>query len=530
MKITRSWLLRYGVAVLFSGLALILTLLLRTFITPAVFPLFYAAVMISAWYGGLGPGLLSTILAALFGHFFIIPFYSSDIGLENTARLAVFVMVALLISSLNASRKRAEEALRKAHEELEMRVEERTAELARTNEELRTEISERKRVEQEREQLIEQLELARERLETVLRQMPAGVIIAEAPSGKLIMANEQFEYIWRHPFLPLENIEQYYQYKGFHPDGQPYKPEEWPLARSIRTGESVTDEEIAFLRGDGTRGTMRVSSAPIRDREGKIVAGVVSLYDITERKQAEEQIKNSREQLRALSAHLQLVREEERARIAREIHDELGQALTGLKIDLSWLDGKLSEARNAAPRRLLLEKIKSMIKLIDTTIHTVRRIVTELRPGVLDDLGLMAAIEWQAQDFQNRTGVKCDLASSLEDIDLDQDRSTAVFRIFQETLTNVARHSGATKVDIILEERDGSLILEVKDNGRGITENGLSSSKSLGILGMRERALLLGGEIDILGAQGKGTTVTLRVPLPDHSQEQMPEQKIGGTQ
>ena len=169
--------------------------------------------------------------------------------------------------------------------------------------------------------------------------------------------------------------------------------------------------------------------------------------DITERKKAEEQLKGSTEQLRALSAHLQSVREEERTLISREIHDELGQELTGLKMDLSWLVKRLSKNQKS-----LISKTESMLKLVDSTIQTVRRISSELRPGVLDDLGLIAAIEWQAQDFENRTGITCDFSSSVEEIGLDRDRSTAVFRIFQETLTNVSRHAKATRVKISLEE------------------------------------------------------------------------------
>jgi len=229
-------------------------------------------------------------------------------------------------------------------------------------------------------------------------------------------------------------------------------------------------------------------------------------------RQSEEELRSSREQLRNLAAHVQSVREEERTRIAREIHDELGQALTGLKMGLSWLDKKLSEVGNVVPRPLL-EQITSMSKLVDTTIQTVREISTELRPGVLDDLGLTAAIEWQAQEFQTQTGIRCKFTSSPENITLDQDRSTAIFRIFQETLTNVARHANATRVNVRLKEKADDLILKVRDNGKGITESEISNPKSLGLLGMRERALLFGGEVKISGIQGKGATITVRIPL-----------------
>ena len=210
---------------------------------------------------------------------------------------------------------------------------------------------------------------------------------------------------------------------------------------------------------------------------------------------------------RTLAAHIEAVREEERTRISREIHDELGQSLTGLKMDLSWLDRKLSDPKHKVSLRLLHEKIESMKDLVDATVQSVRKISTELRPGILDDLGLTAAIEWQASDFQSRTGIACRFESLPEDVSLDEKSSSAVFRIFQEILTNVARHAEATQVDIDLKEEAGKLILEVRDNGRGITERESGNAKSLGLLGMRERAFLLGGEFHISGVPTHGTTV-----------------------
>jgi len=230
-------------------------------------------------------------------------------------------------------------------------------------------------------------------------------------------------------------------------------------------------------------------------------------------RRTEEQLRSSHEQLIALSGYLISVREKERTRIAREIHDELGQALTGLKMDLTRLESRLLGTSDVVPHPVLLEKLRSMANQVDTTIQSVRRIATDLRPGVLDDFGLAAAIEWQAQEFQNRTGIRCKFTSILEDINLDQDGCTAVFRILQEALTNVARHAGAIRATISLKEAAGTLTLEVKDNGKGITENDLSKTKSFGLLGMRERASLLGGELHISGIQGTGTTITVRIPL-----------------
>lgn len=234
--------------------------------------------------------------------------------------------------------------------------------------------------------------------------------------------------------------------------------------------------------------------------------------DITERKRAEEALRTSTEQLRALSARVQSAREEEGTRIAREIHDELGAALTGLKWDLERVDKTLVESANGEAIEPAREKISAMKGLIDSTIDTVRRISSELRPGVLDDLGLVAAIEWQAQQFQQRTGimVKCD---SSHDDGLTRERAIAVFRIFQEMLTNVLRHSQATHVRVGTMDDNGHFVLEVSDNGRGITEEQKQNTRSLGLLGMQERAHLVGGKMSISGTKGKGTTVTLRVPL-----------------
>jgi len=227
-----------------------------------------------------------------------------------------------------------------------------------------------------------------------------------------------------------------------------------------------------------------------------------------ERKRAEEGLRKSHEQLRALSVYLQYVREEEQTRIAREVHDELGQALTGLKLDLSRLSGQLP--KHLKPQ---IERMDLMSTRIDTTIQTVRRIASELRPGMLDDLGLVAALEWQANEFQTRTGIACEVTTMLEEPLLDQDLNTAFFRIFQETLTNVIRHAAATRVEVLLRKEAGALVMEIRDNGRGISEAQISNTRSIGLRGMRERAAVLGGEVDIHGWPGKGTTVTVGIPL-----------------
>jgi signal transduction histidine kinase len=238
--------------------------------------------------------------------------------------------------------------------------------------------------------------------------------------------------------------------------------------------------------------------------------------DRAQHKRAEDELRESHKQLRALSVYLQSVREEERTRIAREVHDELGQALTSCKLDLSWIASRL-------PRELkpLLEKTRALSAHIDSTIQMVRRISTELRPGILDHLGLGAALEWQANEFQARTGIKCDVYAHLGETQLAPDLNTTFFRIFQETLTNVIRHAGATEVTVKLREREGRIVLEIKDNGRGISKEEVNNTKSMGLLGMRERAALLGGNFKISRIPGgKGTKVTVSIPIPLPAQDQ----------
>ncbi len=231
--------------------------------------------------------------------------------------------------------------------------------------------------------------------------------------------------------------------------------------------------------------------------------------EIADRVRAEEQLRASLDQLRALAARLQNVREEERTSISREIHDELGQMCTAIKMDLALIGHKATKRQTR-----LRAKVDSAIQLVDGMIVTLRRIAFELRPRTLDDLGLNAALEGQAQEFENRTRIRCRITLPKEPLVLDAERSTAIFRIFQESLTNVARHGQATRVEARLEREENHLILQVRDNGRGFDPEEAKARKSLGLVGMQERALLLNGELKVEGVPGSGTTMTLRIPLP----------------
>src|SRR6266404_2239133 len=232
-----------------------------------------------------------------------------------------------------------------------------------------------------------------------------------------------------------------------------------------------------------------------------------------ERQQAEEHLQATTQQLRSLSARLQSAREQEGIRIARELHDELGAALSSLRWDLEGFVDVVSESTDLSAFAGLRTRIAAMIELTDATVNSVRRIASELRPPALDDLGLSEAIAWQTRQFQDRTGIVAACDCLLENIDLSREQSTAVFRIFQEALTNILRHAQATRVNIQMKEDHGELILTISDNGRGITDDEKSGQRTLGLLGMRERAHLIGGEISITSAEGGGTVVTVRAPI-----------------
>ncbi|MDD5234235.1 MAG: PAS domain S-box protein [Syntrophales bacterium] len=272
---------------------------------------------------------------------------------------------------------------------------------------------------------------------------------------------------------------------------------------------STVSMEFPCRRKDGTGIDCLVSASRIGETLKE--KGVVITYeDITDRKRAENELAGSREQLRELSAHLESVREKERTRIARELHDELGQLLTALNTDIILLSRELRPEQKS-----LLQKTESMATLIDMTMKTVKRIYMDLRPGMLDHLGLAAAIGWQAEEFQKRTGIRCRLKVDPEDFVLDPDLSTAIFRIFQETLTNVSRHAEASRVGVVLRTARGKAELVVRDNGRGITQEQISKPDSFGLLGIRERVFRRGGEIEISGKGGKGTVIRVRMPLRD---------------
>jgi PAS domain S-box-containing protein len=221
-----------------------------------------------------------------------------------------------------------------------------------------------------------------------------------------------------------------------------------------------------------------------------------------------DELKVSYEQIRLLASHIENVREEEKIKIAREIHDELGQQITGLKMDISWVSDKIGPAD-----KVLHEKTKEILSLLDDTVKSVRRISTDLRPGILDDFGLVAALEWQSKEFEKRSGIKTKFDSPFPELITPANISTGLFRIFQESLTNVARHAEASQIFASITKIDNEVVLKITDNGKGFDVSKIGHKHTLGLLGMKERTMIMGGDCNILSEKNKGTTVLVSVPL-----------------
>ena len=277
-----------------------------------------------------------------------------------------------------------------------------------------------------------------------------------------------------------------------------------------RSAEKLTDlnweGRIQLPASDETKWINLRSSPRVLEDGALLWEGVI--WNITQSKLAEAEIRRSRQQLQELSDHVEKVKELERTRIAREIHDDIGGNLTAIKIDLLWLTNRLP-----SEQKPLHEKAGAIERLVDRTMETTQRISRDLRPGILD-LGLIAAIEWQAEEFQRRMGIPCEVTTSDDDVVLEQDLCVAIFRIFQETLTNISKYAEATRVDVSLVVGEDVVVLEVCDDGRGIARDQLAKPGSFGIRGMQERARSLGGDVEIEGVPGAGTRIKVEIPLP----------------
>jgi two-component system, NarL family, sensor histidine kinase UhpB len=285
------------------------------------------------------------------------------------------------------------------------------------------------------------------------------------------------------------------------------------VGKVAESGGSSWNGQYRFRRADGTYALVLDRGFIIRDASKKPLRLVGGISDISERRRAEEALENSRRQLRALTARLQSSREEERASVAREIHDELGQVLTALKLNLDWLERKLGERENEPSLNPLLDRVVESSEIADSAIKTVQRIASDLRPSALDNLGLAEALQEEARKFQQRNSIPCQVQLPAETLQLSREAATAVFRVTQEALTNVARHAQASSAQVRLCADSAFAELQVEDDGVGIRPESLSNPRSLGLLGMRERASVLGGEVAVAPISPRGTRVTLRLPI-----------------
>jgi PAS domain S-box-containing protein len=339
-----------------------------------------------------------------------------------------------------------------------------------------------------------------------------GLFIEYAPAA-LAMFDDKMRYMyasrrWKSDYgLRDREIRGLSYYEMF-----PEIPEQWKEAhRRGLAGEVQNGEADRFERSDGVVQWVRWEVRPWHDAEGNVGGIVIFSEEVSERKKAEEALLRSekeafrRQQLQALAERLRQVREEERKMVARDLHDQIGQILTAIKLDVSWVVRHLPKSEDAVHSRLTRS-----IEFINDGVRSVRRICSGLRPGILDDLGLAPAIEWQANEFSTRTGIPCQVSIPSGELHMDGDRATAIFRIFQECLTNVARHAEAQSVRASLSKLDENLILTVADDGKGFLESEVSDS--LGVLGMKERAQVCGGSVQVSSSPGKGTTIIVRVP------------------
>jgi len=331
-------------------------------------------------------------------------------------------------------------------------------------------------------------------------------IIAIDEARRIVLFNAAAEQVFRHPRAavegkPLEMLIPARFHAAHHGHIERF-------ARTGTTSRRMGEQMVLWgLRAGGEEFPIEASIS--QHREGEHRLHTVILRDITARVQAEDALRRSREELRELAAAAHTVREQEKSRIARELHDELAQALTALKIDVGWVREKLPN-----PDPLVAGKLASMQGLLDSTVAATRRISADLRPLMLDDLGLVPAAEWLVQNFTQRTGIACELAIGSADLDLQDPFATAIFRILQESLTNVARHAGATQVEITIDKDDSAITLTVSDNGRGFAPADPRKPGSFGLLGLRERAHLLGGTVALESAPGQGARIEVRIPTP----------------
>ena len=354
---------------------------------------------------------------------------------------------------------------------------------------------------------IDALQKSEQLLHFAIDQAPIPVIIATSPNVRIEWINEHARALLVKPMpepttVPLDEHREFWP--TFHPDGTPYDVNELPLTQAVQEGKTTEGREILLRCDDGDH-WLSASAAPLFDENGEIIAGIVTFPDVTEKKTLEKE-------LRRFGQHLHEATEEVRKTIAREIHDEVGQAMTALKMDLNHFAEHLSDNIEQ------LQHIKTMMALINRTIESVKRLQMELRPNLLDDLGLEETLRWQGREFERRAKLECRFDIPQLEYEFSELESVTLFRLFQESLTNIMRHANAKKVEASLKKIEDEILLHVSDDGRGIPKETLTSASSYGLISMRERALALHGEVSIESRPGQGTKIEVRIPVTNREE------------
>ena len=392
-----------------------------------------------------------------------------------------------------AVRREMQAALSLARDDLERRIALRTEELARANADLQAQIDERQRADA-------RLQASEARFRAIVETSPVPLCITSMPEGSILYTNE--------PLRALFNMDN--DMPGKFGDYYVDAGERVRVIEHLRTQGDLRNAEVEFERPDGSR-FWAIATARIATY-GESPAIYVGLNDITLRKRMEQELVESRERHRELSAYMEAIREEERKRIAMEIHDELGQLLTALKMDVSLLKMRLSDDPEA------VGKAEDMRKLVEGTIWMVRNVASHLRPAALN-FGLVSALEWLVEEFNRRNAIHCELRTEGGEPSLSDEHATAIFRIVQASLTNVVRHAQARRVQVMLTSTARELELHVRDDGRGFDQGAVQRDYPYGLLGMNERARLIGGSLSIASSPGAGTTVSIHIPFESGSRK-----------
>jgi PAS domain S-box-containing protein len=599
-KRIRRHLVGYGVAIVAVGLALAVKIWIASaWAVEGPFLLFLGAVLFASWSGGVGPGLVATVLAALAAdYFFLDPDRQFHRPTPDQAlRLVQFVLEGVFIAVLSGLRKRSAEQAHRLAEELRVTLQSigdavivsdaacrvgflnpvaeiltgwsaaeavgrPNADVLRLVDEptgrpvedgpcervLRTgkptglgsqtalvsrdgstrpvddsadpirdrdgrligvvivfrDVTARRAAEEERRRLIGQIEAERARLRAVLEQMPAGVLVAEAPSGRVVLSNPQANELFGDLVSRLRTRKDYDDWVAYHADGKPVETAELTLLRAL-AGETVRAAEFCYPGPPGRDLWLRENAAAIRDRDGAVTSAVLVVDDVTREKEAEQALRRSHEVLRSRVAS---VSEEERRRLSRELHDETSQQMAALILGLRSVRDR---SEPGGPAAAALAALQEQAEQVGEALH---RIAYDLRPAVLDELGLEVALRDAVNRWSRRSGIPAKFFSTLGPDRLPAEVETHVYRMVNEALTNVLKHARATQISVIVERAGGGLTVIVEDNGRGFDPDAVArdaNGSRLGLLGMRERAAMLGGTLELESSVGDGTTVFVRV-------------------